>query len=238
MSEAGPIVPLHQRIAADLEAKILSGAWPPGYRIPFEQELAAQYGCARMTANKAVSALAAAGLIIRRRRAGSFVAQPPIGSMVLRIPDMQAEAASRGETYGYELIARHCEESGGGQSFLAGKLLIVLKCRHLSDGRPFALEQRLINLDAVPEARGADFTRTPPGSWLLARVPWTRAEHDISAANADAATAKGLAIPEGAACLVVERRTWKMAEEVTQVRQIFPGAAYRLRASRVTHDNA
>jgi len=34
----------------------------------------AQYGCARATVNKAVSALAAAGLIERHRRAGSFVA--------------------------------------------------------------------------------------------------------------------------------------------------------------------
>ena len=54
---------LHQRISLDLEANIRSGAWPPGFRIPFEHELTAQYGFARATVNKAVSALVAVGLI-------------------------------------------------------------------------------------------------------------------------------------------------------------------------------
>ena len=83
---------LHQRISLDLEANIRSGAWPPGFRIPFEHELTAQYGCARATVNKAVSALVAAGLIERRRRAGSFVARPHLQSAVLEIPDIQADA--------------------------------------------------------------------------------------------------------------------------------------------------
>ncbi|WP_158913618.1 GntR family transcriptional regulator, partial [Caulobacter sp. S45] len=33
------------------------GQWPPGYRVPFETELMAEYGCARMTVNKAMAAL-------------------------------------------------------------------------------------------------------------------------------------------------------------------------------------
>ena len=42
---------LYQRIRADLEDKILSGRWPPGYRIPFEHELVETYQCSRMTVN-------------------------------------------------------------------------------------------------------------------------------------------------------------------------------------------
>lgn len=230
MSAGEPVIPLHQRIITDLEAKILSGAWPPGHRIPFEHELAAQYGCARMTVNKAISALAAAGLITRRRRAGSFVAQPAVQSAVLQIPDMQAEITGRGAAYGYELISRRCGSRDGKQAFLADQSWLALKCRHLANACPFALEERFINLDAVPEALGADFTTTPPGTWLLAQVPWTRAEHDISAVNATATIADGLAIPRGAACLMVERRTWRLTEEITYVRQTFPGKTYRLAA--------
>ncbi|MDZ4372108.1 MAG: GntR family transcriptional regulator, partial [Phenylobacterium sp.] len=55
--------PLHQRIRGDIEARIRSGEWPPGYRVPFEAELMTEYGCARMTVSKAMSALADAGLI-------------------------------------------------------------------------------------------------------------------------------------------------------------------------------
>lgn len=232
VASADPAVPLHQRILTDLETKILSGEWPPGHRIPFEHELTAHYGCARMTVNKAISALAAAGLIVRRRRAGSFVAQPLIQSAVLQIPDMQAEIISQGKVYGYELISRQRrqgpDEAGIEQGFFAERSLLALKCRHLANSRPFALEERFISLDAVPEALGADFAETPPGTWLLAQVPWTRAEHTISAVNATAAIADGLAIPKGAACISVERRTWRVAEAITYVRQIFPGKTYRL----------
>ena len=46
---------LHQRILSDISEKILSGAWAPGHRIPFEHELTAEYNCSRMTVNKALS---------------------------------------------------------------------------------------------------------------------------------------------------------------------------------------
>ncbi len=50
---------LHDRIRRDVEKRILSGEWRPGHRIPYEHELMADYGCARMTVNRAISALAA-----------------------------------------------------------------------------------------------------------------------------------------------------------------------------------
>ena len=30
---------LHQRILSDIEGQIVSGAWPPGHRIPFEMDM-------------------------------------------------------------------------------------------------------------------------------------------------------------------------------------------------------
>ena len=63
--------------------------------------------------------------------------------------------------------------------------VIAIACRHCADGVPFAIEDRLIDLDAVPEAAKANFALEPPGSWLLHHVPWTEAEHSISAIVAD-----------------------------------------------------
>jgi GntR family histidine utilization transcriptional repressor len=60
MNDAIPRFP-GERIRRDIEANILSGAWPPGYRIPFEHVLMQEYGCSRMTVSKAISALATAG---------------------------------------------------------------------------------------------------------------------------------------------------------------------------------
>ena len=222
-----PPSPLHQRIRADIEERILSGAWPPGHRLPFEHELMTQYGCARMTVNKVMSALAQSGLIERRRRAGSFVRAPSGQSAILDIPDIKAEIVGRGLPYGYELLAqrrrRATEADTQAIAVPPGADLLLLRCRHRAGPTPFALEERRIALAAVPEAARVDFTLNPPGTWLLAHVPWHEAEHRIEARNADAETAVALAIPQGAACLVVERRTWRSGEPVTSVRLWFPG---------------
>ncbi len=50
----------------------------------------------------------------------------------------------------------------------------------------------------------------------------------ISAAAADARIAAALGIDEGAACLVIERRTWSADNPVTHVRLIYPGDSHRL----------
>lgn len=223
---------LHKRIRTDISERILSGAWPPGFRIPFEHELMAEYGCSRMTVNKALVPLAESGLIVRRRKAGSFVSRPRIHSVVLDIPDIPAEVTARGEPYAYELQSRKAriasrrevEELG----LEAPVEVLLLRCLHRASGRPFALEERLINLEAVPEAAAIDFSRTAPGSWLLGHVPWTEAEHRISAANVTRATSVLLGIEPTAACLVLERQTWRGADRITHVRLTFPGEAYDL----------
>ena len=223
---------LHDQIRAGIEANILSGVWRPGDRIPFEHELMAQFGCARMTVSKAIASLVDAGLVVRRRRAGSFVAQPRMHAAILEIPDIQAEVAVRGQVYRLNLLSRQRRKprpAAVDETTLAGGGdLLAVQCLHLAGGRPFALEDRLISLTAVPEAEEADFSKMPPGTWLLGHVQWTEAEHRISAINADAAMAIQLGVPHGAACLALDRRTWRGAAHITHVRQVFPGAAYDL----------
>lgn len=222
---------LHQRITADIEDKIRSGVWPPGFRIPFEHELTAQYGCARATVNKAVSVLAAAGLIERRRRAGSFVARPHIQSAVLQIPDIEAAVSRRGQTYGYELISRDLrrfDPADAEEARMGDAPGLEIRCLHFADGRPLAFEHRILNLDASPQAEAADFSVISPGAWLLQHVAWTEGEHRISAINPKPAEARLLKIRPAEACLCVRRWTWRGGEGITFVRQIFPGDAYDL----------
>lgn len=224
---------LHTRIRTEIAERIRSGAWPPGHKVPSEHELMVEYGCSRMTVNKALAPLAEQGLIVRRRKAGSFVARPRIHSVVLDIPDIAAEVTDRGEPYGYELLARNVRAAGADDIDALGlegpaKVVLALTCLHRASGRPFALEERLVDLSSVPEAAEVDFRGTPPGGWLLGHVPWTEAEHRISAANPSAAAAKRLGIAPTAACLVLERRTWRGADRITFVRLTFPGDAYDL----------
>lgn len=223
--------PLHERIRRAIEARIMSGEWKPGHRIPYEHELEAEYGCSRMTVSKALGALVQAGLLERRKRAGTFVAAPRFHRAALEIPDIRDEVASQGRTYGLELIERSARRASAADRALLGETsgrLLAIDCRHLADGRPYAIERRLISLAAVPSAIDADFAGDPPGSWLLDHVPWTEAEHRITAINADAATARLLAVDAGQACICLERWTWRGAERITYARQVYPGDSYGL----------
>lgn len=221
---------LHRRIYDDIERAILSGAWPPGRRIPFEHELTARYACSRMTVSKAISELADRGLVVRRRRAGTFVAAPRTHAAVLAIPDLAAEIEGRGQAYGYRLLERMIQapRTAGEADLAAGGDLLFLASLHSADELPLAVEHRLIALSATPEAEAVDFKRTPPGGWLLRHAPWTEAEHRITAAPASASEAGLLDIEASAACLCLERQTWRDGVGLTQVRQTFPGDRYDL----------
>ena len=223
---------LSRQIRLNIERCILTGEWPPGHRIPFEHELTSRYGCSRMTVSKALSELVQAGLIERRRRAGSFVRRPQLLSAVLKITDIRAEISALGRDYRYELAALKRRSAKAPDLARLGVRragdVLAISCRHCADGVPFAIEDRLINLDAVPEAAAADFATDPPGTWLLAHVPWTEAEHTISAVAADRTAAAALEIAVGAPCLVIERHTWRGGRTLTAVRLVYPGEAHRL----------
>ncbi|TIP43138.1 MAG: GntR family transcriptional regulator, partial [Mesorhizobium sp.] len=154
--ESSESVSLHQRILSDIREKILSGGWAPGHRIPFEHELTAHYNCSRMTVNKALSQLAKAGLIERRRRSGSFVRQPQSQAAVLELHDIRIEVEALGLPYRYERLKRLKRRSSAEDRSLLGLSApgpaLALESLHFAGERPFALEQRLINLSAVAEA--------------------------------------------------------------------------------------
>ncbi|MBA3448159.1 MAG: histidine utilization repressor [Pseudaminobacter sp.] len=223
---------LHQRILADISDRIMSGEWTPGHRIPFEHELAAEYSCSRMTVNKALSQLARAGLIERRRRSGSFVRRPQSQAAILKIHDIRTEVLALGLPYRYELTSRHRRKSTADDrqrvGLKASGPVLEVTCRHFAGVRPFCHENRIINLTAVPDAADETFGEAAPGPWLIGRIPWSAAEHRISAAAADAAVAAALDIEAREACLVVERRTWSADHPVTHVRFTYAAGSHAL----------
>ena len=226
------VLPRYLEIQRDLQTRISTGDWPPGHRIAAEHELQKQYGCSRMTVNKALSALVAMGMVTRKRRFGSFVAMPKSQQSVLEIPDIKAEITSMGHPYRFEIVARTQREAtvqdADRLDAPVRTAVLVLDLVHLAGNEPYASEERLINLTVVPEAANEPFTADPPGTWLLNLIPWTEAEHTIRAEQAGAGLARRLAVAKGAACLVVERRTWQAGRSITWVSLSYPGERHRL----------
>jgi GntR family transcriptional regulator len=66
--------PLYLQLKSLLEAALERGEWRPGEAIPSELELAARFDVSQGTMRKAIDALAAANLVVRRQGKGTFVA--------------------------------------------------------------------------------------------------------------------------------------------------------------------
>jgi GntR family histidine utilization transcriptional repressor len=221
--------PLHAQIRRAVGAAILTGRIPPGGRIPPESELMALFGASRMTVHRALAALAAEGLVRRNRRAGTIASPEVRGRAVFEIWDIGAEIRAAGGAHRFEIVTRrHRRAKGAALAVPDGTPLLAVTTRHLDGARPVQLEERLISLAAVPTAATEAFAAVPPGRWLLDHVPWTEAEHAISAAAAPARIAGLLGMAAGAPALVIERRTWNGALPVTWARLWHAGARHRL----------
>lgn len=227
---------LHERIVSEVRDKIVRGLWPPGYRIPFETEMAEHYGVSRMTVNKALGQLTRDGLLERRRKLGTLVAAPRMQTAVMAIANIGEEIRQNGHAYGYTVVklerrAASAEEHRRLKLRSGEAAIVSIESLHLADGRPFCHESRLINADLVPEADLAELSREPAGAWLLRKVPWSSAEHAIRAINPPAAVARHLGVQPSTACLQIERFTEHNGLPVTFTRLIYPGDQHQLMAS-------
>lgn len=220
MNDASPNT--WQGVQDEVRRRIRDREWKPGELIPNEAELAVEFGCARTTVNRALRELAEAGLVERRRKSGTRVALHPIGKAVIEIPVIRHDIEGSGQRYGYALLARQVTPPPARVAYALGLTddarTLHLTAIHLADGAPYVLEDRWINLAAVPQAEQADFTGKSANEWLLETVPVARGELTISALPAGPAEARQMDLPQGTALLALERNTWGPDAPVTFVR--------------------
>ncbi|SNR75609.1 UTRA domain-containing protein [Puniceibacterium sediminis] len=234
----------HDKITAEIRELIVSGRWLPGHQLPVETDLAQLYGVSRMTMNKALTRLAREGFLIRRKKRGTFVAQPRAQSAVMEIADIEAEVGSMGQDYRFVLLSRKViamsefEAADVGCGAVRGQSALRVEGLHSADGQPFCHETRLVNPDQAPGVLEQDFSATPPGTWLLRQVPWSEASHRIRALNADADIAASLALNDGDACLEIVRRTRTAEGWVTWARLVYPGDSHQLHAAFAPRDQS
>ena len=224
--------PIWQQIRRVLARPIISGEWPPGTRIPTELTLTKRFRTSRMTVGKAIESLAKEGFVERKRKTGTVVADRAQERPVFEIWDVADLVAQSGGVYSYKLLECMKLKQDPEKRELLGVArrtpTLWMSCLHLCDGKPFQLEERLVNIDAAPGITCRPLETVGPGLWLLGHVPWTDAEHKISAREAPADIANHLGTQVGAACLVVDRRTWNNGTPVTYARLWHYGARHSL----------
>lgn len=226
-----PRGPSWQAVRERLHRRILEGRWRPGDRLPRDVDLAREFGCARGTVQRAMRALADAGLVVRRRRGGTRLPETPVRQVRLRIPILRQEVEGRGAVWGYRLlddrpaalpaaVARELE-------LPEGRVWRRVRALHLADGAPFVLEDRWLD-PAI--ADGVSFATVSANEWLVRNVPYVGGTLVWSAVEAGGGEAELLGCAPGAALLALVRTTRGEAGPITRVRLLYaPG--FRLHAT-------
>lgn len=220
-----------QAIQDDVLRRIRDGEWKRGEIIPSEVELAAAFGCSRATVNRALQALADAGILDRRRKAGTRVALHPVRKATLPIPIIRHEIEGRDQAYGYRLLHRkRCVPPNDVRAVMqldAKTAVLRVKALHLADGAPYVYEDRWINIEAVPAIAEADLSERSANEWLVVHAPFTHGDIAFTAARATETEADHLATKPDEALFVIERLTFDTEIAITSVRLVFaPG--YRM----------
>ena len=212
----------------EIRRRINERVWAPGDAIPNEAELAAEFDCARTTVNRALRELAQQGLVTRKRRAGTHVTLNPPAKATLHIPIIREEIEAKGWAYRHTILDREiCKPP----SVIRHRLdldedapALRITTIHLAENRPYALDQRWINLASVSEAGMVDFARISPNEWLVQNAPYTHGDLAFFAEQAAEQEAEQLGVPRGEALLVLERSTWRDRASITTTRISFaPG---------------
>lgn len=218
-------------VQAELLRRIKDREWPPGSLVPNEAELAREFGCARTTVNRAMRELAEAGLLDRRRKAGTRVVEHPASRVVLEIPVIRQEVEGRGAVWRHELLEQAVAPAPSRiarrMKLEDGAPMLHVRALHFADADPFLAEDRWLNLGALPGAVDVDFRKVSANEWLLGNVPYTTGEISFAAQTAGPGMAALLAAREGDAVFIVDRVTWNEAVPITCVRLAYaPG--YRM----------
>lgn len=204
--------PLYVQIKSLITNGLSSGEWKPGEAIPSEGELARRYGVSQGTVRKAIDAMAAENLVLRRQGKGTFVAthhEPRAQFRFLRLaPDDDRDEHSESHVIDCRRqrapadIARRLD-------LRAGDGVVAIRRVLSFDRVPTVLDDIWLNgvvFRGLTAERIAAYHGPLYGLFESEfATPMTRAEEQIRAVAADATTAPMLKVAVGTPLLSVER---------------------------------
>jgi GntR family histidine utilization transcriptional repressor len=210
-----------EEIRAEVLRRIRARDWPPGALIPGEEALASEFQVARATVNRALRDLADAGVLERKKRAGTRVAELPVRRARLEVPVIRLDVLGRGLDYDFKLLADRLAPAPvpvtARLGLPEGQEMRFLETLHLAGGRPYVHETRWLNPEVLP-ASPPDFARVSANEWLVTHVSLVSGDIAFTAEPASAREAEVLGVPVGTALLIAERTTHGTRGPVTLVR--------------------
>ena len=157
----GKPVPLYHQLKELVSEKIESGEWGPGYRLPTEAELSAEYKVSRVTVRQALQLLANQGLVERKQGLGTFVGRPKVAHNLLWMYRDGNEIKERGGEIRYELHSLEKKKPAASVSqrlgIARGEEVYEVRRSLLADGEPLMLISTWLPASLFPDLPSHDF---------------------------------------------------------------------------------
>lgn len=228
-------VPLYFQLAQHFEAAIRSGALKVGARLENEVQLAERLGLSRPTVRSAFLYLANKGLVVRKRGAGTLVANERIDRNV-ELTSLYDDLAASSRSPATQVLKAEVSPAGdqvaGALQLPERALVLALERLRLADGEPMALMHNylpagLIQLDVeLLEKHGLYELLRASGV-----APYSATQR-MSAKNASAAEARMLDETRGTALLTMERIAYDQSgRPVEFARHLYRASRYAFTTS-------
>jgi GntR family transcriptional regulator len=218
--------PLYQQIKGLLMRSLTLGEWKAGEALPAEPELAQRFKVSQGTVRKALDALTADGLLVRRQGKGTFVAthaEAQVQYRFLRLmPDQGPREAMQRRFLDFRRL-RAPADIARSLELRAGDGVLQLRRLLLAGDTPVVLDDIWLSARLFKglTAERLQAYRGPMYGLFEAEfgVQMIRAEEKIRAVAAGAAEASLLGVAADAPLLLVERRSYTYADRPVELRR-------------------
>ncbi len=218
--------PLYQQIKRLMTLRLQASEWRPGEAIPSEMELAARFKVSQGTVRKAVDALAADNLLVRRQGKGTFVSTHAAQNVQYRFLRLMP---NDGPIVGAQRRFIDCRrlrapaDVARSLGLKSGEAVVNVRRVLSFDGSPTVLDDIWLPgalFKGLTAERLADYKGPMYGLFESEfGVRMIRAEEQIRAVLADAPSATLLDVAAGAALLSVERLSMTYGDKAVELRR-------------------
>lgn len=225
-------LPRYQQLKHLIVGRISRGELRPRDRVPSENDLVAETGVSRMTANRALRELHDEGYVERVAGVGTFVADLKAASHVLEVRNIADEIEARGHRHTATVLRQEDvvadDEVVAALDLAPGSRVHCVLLVHAEDGTAIQREERYISATFAPDCLEQDFAAITPSAYLSAISPLQEAEQVVRAVIPSDAVRRDLKMEPGDPCLLVIRRTWAHGAPVSVAKLFHPGSRYEL----------
>ncbi|MFM7461293.1 MAG: GntR family transcriptional regulator [Burkholderiales bacterium] len=222
--------PLYEQIKVLITRSLVVGEWGPGELIPSEFELARRFGVSQGTVRKAIDALAAEYILVRRQGKGTFVATHTAPTHQYRFLRIRADGADLDSAKHHPRTIFVGLQKAKADNSSAAKLALrinqsvwVISRLLVFDDRPLIFDEIVLAQSGFPNlsmeklvaSQGSiySFLETAYGTRMV------RAEESIKAVGANKLAAKHLGVPVGTPLLSVDRVAYSYGDKPVEWRR-------------------